>query len=119
MILHHVTYIVNEVSGQRISFLFWEAGFCLQVWGERNQETGKEVLPPVLFGCPLFHLIPNHGHQMGFASSSPIRYSSAPWISGCAYDTTIYQFYNYLKGKSYLFGSKLGKETGTKLIIST
>ena len=76
---------------------------------ETKKQEKRFCLLYFLVAQSLFHLIPNHGHQMGFASSSPIRYSSAPWISGCAYDTTIYQFYNYLKGKSYLFGSKLGK----------
>lgn len=31
VVLHHVAYVVYEVPRQRISFLFWEAGFYLQV----------------------------------------------------------------------------------------
>lgn len=52
VVLHHVAHIVNEVPRQCISFLFWEAGFCLQVWGERSQETGNEALLSALCELP-------------------------------------------------------------------
>lgn len=51
MIFYHVMNIFNEVARQGISFLLWEAGFCLQVWGKRSQKWCK-TLPSALLELP-------------------------------------------------------------------
>lgn len=111
MILHHVAHIINEVSRQSVSFLFWKAGFCLQVWGERNQDTETEVFPPALFELPSHRFTPSQTMAIRWALPlhPHIQCSSAPGVPDPAYDTIMYQCGNYLKGKSPLFESQLGK----------